>query len=310
MDRRYFKRLRFQQLRSLHEAARGGSFARAAEALGVSRPAVWQQIRALEREFGSVFLLRRGNRLELTREGRLLTELSAPLVSGFDSLRARFEERRGETQRRLSVATTSGLLAGLLRAPIREFRRRHPEVQLSFLDRVSADAVKLVAEGTTAVGVVGHLEEEPGHPMLAYETLASVPFRAVYRPGHPLARRPRIGLRELLRFPLVLMAKGSRARSRVDRAFAEGGAGREPTLSMDTTNALMVLEFVRMGLGVGIASFVTAVAPRWRLESRDVSRFFGHERMVLVRRKEGGPDPLIDAFQETLRARLSPLRPR
>ena len=150
-----FKQIRFQQLRAFGEAARTGSFARAAAALGVSRPAVWLQIRALEREFGAAFLLRRGNRLELTREGRLLAELVAPLVAGFASLRTRFEERRGENLRRLAVTTTSGLLAGLLQAPIREFRRRHPEVQLTFLDRVSAEAVKLVTEGATELGVVG-----------------------------------------------------------------------------------------------------------------------------------------------------------
>ena len=295
-----FKQIRFQQLRAFGEAARTGSFARAAAVLGVSRPAVWQQIRALEREFGAAFLLRRGNRLELTREGRLLAELVAPLVSGFASLRTRFEERRGENLRRLAVATTSGLLAGLLQAPIREFRRRHPEVQLTFLDRVSAEAVKLVTEGATELGVVGHLEEDPVHPLLEYETLASCPFRAVYRPDHPLARCSRIRLRDLLGFPLVLMAKGSRARSRVERVFREEVVGREPNLSMDTTNALMILEFVKMGLGVGIGSFVTEAAPRWRLKTRDLSRLFGRERVVIIRRRDDPPDAVTDAFRRIL----------
>jgi LysR family cys regulon transcriptional activator len=129
----------------------------------------------------------------------------------------------------------------------------------------------------------------------------------VYRPDHPLARRSRIGLRDLLGFPLVLMAKGSRARSRVERVFREEVAGREPDLSMDTTNALMILEFVKMGLGVGIGSFVTEVAPRWRLETRDLSRLFGRERVVIVRRRDDEPDAVTDAFRrilgEHLRAR-------
>ena len=53
-----FKQIGSQQLRAFGEAARTGGFARAAATLGVSRPAVWQQIRALEREFGAAFLLR------------------------------------------------------------------------------------------------------------------------------------------------------------------------------------------------------------------------------------------------------------
>ena len=55
------------------------------------------------------------------------------------------------------------------------------------------------------------------------------------------------------------MAKGSLARSRVERVFREEAVGREPNLSMDTTNALMILEFVKMGMGEGIGSFVTEV---------------------------------------------------
>jgi DNA-binding transcriptional LysR family regulator len=82
---------------------------------------------------------------------------------------------------------------------------------------------------------------------------------------------------------------------------------------MDTTNALMILEFVKMGLGVGVASFVTAVAPRWRLETRDLSRLFGRERVVIVRRKDDRPDPVTDAFRrilsEHLRAGLASGRP-
>lgn len=306
MTPKAFKQLRFQQLRSFCEAARSGSFARTAGALGISRPAVWQQIRALERELGAPFLVRRGSRLELTREGRLLADLAEPLVSGFDAIKTAFERRRGEGTRRLVVATTSGLLAEILRAPVRAFRRRHPDVQLSFLDRVSTESLQLVVDGKVALGIVGHLEEEPRHPALDCEPLASVPFRAVFPPGHPLARRSRLGLRELLRHPLVLMAPGSRARNRVERVLRELGAERDLRIALDTTNALMILEYVRSGMGVGLASFVTEAAPRWRLETRDLSRLFGREELVLARRKSAERDATSEAFRAILKEFLGP----
>jgi DNA-binding transcriptional LysR family regulator len=96
------------------------------------------------------------------------------------------------------------------------------------------------------------------------------------------------------------MAKGSLARSRVERVFREEVVGREPNLSMDTTNALMILEFVKMGMGVGIGSFVTEVAPRWKLETRDLSRLFGRERVVIIRRRDDAPDAVTDAFRRIL----------
>lgn len=199
------------------------------------------------------------------------------------------------------MATTSGLLAGPLGEPVRAFRRRHPDVQLSFLDRVSGEAVGLVAEGRAALGVVGHLEEEAEHPELDYETVASVPFRAVYPPGHALSGRRRVGLRELLGYPLILMASGSRARSRVERVLRAGGAERELRIAMDTTNAMMILEYVKSGMGIGIASFVTEAAARWKLETRDLSGVFGREQVAVVRRKAAERDLATEAFRSILR---------
>ena len=51
--KRYFKELRFQQLRALLAVHRHQSFAGAAAALGLSTPSVWQQVRGLEDAFGA-----------------------------------------------------------------------------------------------------------------------------------------------------------------------------------------------------------------------------------------------------------------
>jgi DNA-binding transcriptional LysR family regulator len=303
-SKRYFKELRFQQLLSFAEAARVGSFAGAAQVLGVSRPAVWQQIRSLERELGAICLLRRGNRLDLTREGRLLSELVAPLVAGFQSLRSTFEERRASGPPRLVVATTSGLLLDLLQRPIGEFRRRFPEVQLGFLDRVSSEALDLVLKERARIGIVGHLEEEPKHPELVYERLSDFPFSVVCPKGHELLAIAAPRLPELLRFPLILMARGSRARARVDQVLRSRSLEDRARIAMDTTNAAMILEYVKSGLGIGIASFVTAAAPRWNLVARSVARLFGHERIMFVQRKDATPEPHASTFRSILKKSL------
>ncbi|HEV8452874.1 MAG TPA: LysR family transcriptional regulator, partial [Gaiellales bacterium] len=58
-----------RQLRTLTEVADRGSFSAAAEALGVSQPAVSQQVRALEREIGEPLLDRGGRGAHLTERG-------------------------------------------------------------------------------------------------------------------------------------------------------------------------------------------------------------------------------------------------
>jgi molybdate transport repressor ModE-like protein len=59
-DRRYFKEVRFRQIRALFEISRQGSFAAAARSLGMATPSVWRQVRALEDDYGVRFVTAKG----------------------------------------------------------------------------------------------------------------------------------------------------------------------------------------------------------------------------------------------------------
>src|SRR5947209_3359307 len=89
-----YKEIQLSQLRSFCLAATEGNFTAAAQALGLSPSTVWQQVRALERQFRARLLRRQGRAVELTDEDRQLLELVQPHVSGLDSLGRAFEARR------------------------------------------------------------------------------------------------------------------------------------------------------------------------------------------------------------------------
>src|SRR5262245_23638861 len=124
------KDLQLAQLRSFCLAATQGTFAEAAEAAGVSRAAVWQQVRALERRLGTVLLRRRGRTVELTPDGRLVLDIILPYVQGLDSLDRLIETRRAETPLRLTVAAPPAQLSFTLHKPLQQFARAHPGARL------------------------------------------------------------------------------------------------------------------------------------------------------------------------------------
>ncbi|MBM3982509.1 MAG: LysR family transcriptional regulator [Planctomycetes bacterium] len=105
--RRFFKELRFQQLRALVELVGQTSFAGAAHTLGLATPSAWQQIRGLEVEFGVELVRVNGKTVELTDDGTALADLARPLVAGFDSLHEAFEGRTNLGPKRLVLASRS-----------------------------------------------------------------------------------------------------------------------------------------------------------------------------------------------------------
>ncbi|MBL8793513.1 MAG: LysR family transcriptional regulator, partial [Planctomycetia bacterium] len=101
-----YKDIQLPQLRSFCLAAAEGNFTAAAAVLGLSVSAVWQQVRALERELGVALLRRQGRSVEVTPQGRLLLELAQPHVSGLDSLARLFEARQADLIEPLTVVAT------------------------------------------------------------------------------------------------------------------------------------------------------------------------------------------------------------
>src|SRR5262245_8556834 len=184
----YYKGIQLPQLRGFCAVAVHGSFTAAARSLGLSKPTVWQQVRALEREL-KVTLLRPGkNGVELTPEGRLLLKLVQPHISGLDSLGRLFETQRTELQQALTVASTPYLMAHRLPPVIQEYTRTEPSVRLHLLTELdTASVVRLVDQRRVDVGIAPFRLAEVRQDNLDYEPLFKLPFTLITAAGHPLA---------------------------------------------------------------------------------------------------------------------------
>jgi molybdate transport repressor ModE-like protein len=303
--RHYFKQPSLPQLRGLCEIARRGSFAGAAAALHLSAPAVWQQVRALERELGASLVQRQGHKAKLTENGLALLDIVAPLVAGFDGIEEAFLDRRHQLERRLVVATTARLLADELSGPMREFARRYPLVQLTVLDRPSTEGMALLEKQEVDLAVLSRLDEQPAHPLMEYEPLFAYPFMLASPKDHELARRPRLTLRDIVRYPLVLVSEGSQARIRIDRVLQAHGLLEKRTIALDTTNGALVLLYVELGLGVTLLPMSPTRPPRKTLHVCSVARWFGEEPVYIVRRKGGTELSHATAFRDIVRGALA-----
>jgi len=190
-------KLDLRQLRHLLALDRHRNFARAAEAVGLTQSALSRSLQALESEFGARLFDRDRTRVEPTAVGARLIELAAPLL-----LQARLAER--EVERMLGVAD------GLLRigagpyaseisvgAALGRMATQHPGLRADvsvadwpdLYDRLLAnDLDVVVAETSHAVEDNRFVVEPlPEHQAFFY-----------CRPGHPLAGRADVTLREVV----------------------------------------------------------------------------------------------------------------
>jgi DNA-binding transcriptional LysR family regulator len=95
---------------------------------------------------------------------------------------------------------------------------------------------------------------------LNLELIMRDPFVALAPSSHPLARRKRVTLPTLNRYPLIVMRRGSSVRTELEAAFEACGAKMHPVY--ETTHHISVIGMVEAGLGVGIVPSMTVSALR------------------------------------------------
>jgi LysR family transcriptional regulator, cyn operon transcriptional activator len=183
-----------RQLRYFLEVADAGSFSRAANRLGVSQPAVSQQLRDLEAGVRAVLLQRRGKRTLLTPAGLLFQEHAHAILRQIDQSLQELSSGPRELHGTLRLGVIPYLDVALMPKLLGLFSAEHPGIDLSIREISSTDIEKELEDGRMDVGlgwVTGH------SPNLRYEHLCDDRFTVVVSEAHPWAKRRQIELSEM-----------------------------------------------------------------------------------------------------------------
>lgn len=118
-----------------------GSFARAADRLGVGRSAVSRSVQKLEGQLGARLFSRTTRSTSLTSEGELFFENCRPGVERIlQALEEMRDLREGPPRGQLRIASTQGFGRKVLAPLLREFRLRYPGIATELiLDEREAD---------------------------------------------------------------------------------------------------------------------------------------------------------------------------
>src|SRR5262245_51310564 len=200
---RPYKGLTLQQLRSLCETGRLGSFWAAANALEVSHPTVWKQVHALEREFGVPLVETHRQGCRLTEAGRLLVEIAGPAVESMATLRDRFHARMRGAGSLLTIAVTPRLLVEDLAPCVAEFHSQSPGTRFRFVEEGEEGVLEAVEARRADFGFSPTLLTEEQQRVMVAEPGYSVEARLITPKDHPLARRRRVHPRDLRPYPLI-----------------------------------------------------------------------------------------------------------
>jgi DNA-binding transcriptional LysR family regulator len=192
-----------RQLRVLRAVAEHGSFSAAADALSYTQPAISQQIAALEKRAGTTLVDRGSRGVRLTDAGQALVEHAEVVIARLAAAEAELEAIAGIRGGRVRLSSFPTAGASILPPAVAEFTRRHPEVELNFVEREPEDASASLRAAELEIAIVFEYSElkqpefDRMYEGIELHHLVDDPMYLALPRDHPLAAKPRVRLNDV-----------------------------------------------------------------------------------------------------------------
>ena len=293
----FARRTSLRQLRALGAVARTGSTAAAADSLSLTPPAVAQQLRLLEDSLGGVQLFERtASGARATDAGREALAALGRIEAALADCAAAVEALRGMEGGRVAVGVTS---TAKYFAPfaLAAFQRAHPKVEMRLLVGNRQQTVDALEAFDLDVAVMGY---PPEHFAVERAVIGDHPHVIVAPPGHPLARRRRIALRDAARESILLREPGSGTRDLLRRLFDADDLAAGPRMEIGSNETIKQAVMAGMGVALISAHTIAAEVRDGRLAVLDVAGLPVVRQWFAVRRAEKRLLPVAAALWKHL----------
>ena len=278
-------------LQVFQTVVREQSFSRAAEKLFRTQPAVSISIRKLEDWVGQPLFVRGSGARMLTDAGVLLLEYADRMLNLREEIRKGMNDLRGLERGQLSVGVNESSIHALLPA-LDRYRRLHPGIHIKVHRVFSRDVPREVLNHHLDVGVISYLPEDRDLAALEFHRDSLV---LVVWPGHRLAKRKDVDIKELGQETFVAHIVESPYRQRVIQMFARHRVPLQMDIEMPTLESIKMLVEMKKGVAIVPRMCVESEVAKGSLSALRVRQMRVVRKLYLVYRRDR---PLTAAAQE------------
>ncbi|PZN98246.1 MAG: LysR family transcriptional regulator [Hyphomicrobiales bacterium] len=297
-------------LASFLAIARLGSIGKAADALGLSQPALSRKIAGLEKKLGVPLFARHAGGMELTVYGRSLLPRAETIALEAERAGEEIDQLRGAGRGLARIGVVPSATTTVLSFAVNRLVSHSPACLIHIREGTGEQLLQALGRGEVDLVVSGRLDE----PLDA--GLVAAPFYdddvgVIAAAAHPLFSegRPPADVADLLAFPWAMPPRGNVVTSGFREMFLRHGV--EPPRPSAETSSIHVLITL-----VASTSFLTVLphdVVRQEVEAGRLNYLAGpgvvwRRSLVIVRRRSGSLPPVTAIFLDELR-KAAAMRP-
>lgn len=285
-------------------------FARAADRVFVTQPALSLAVKKLEDELGVTIFERRKNHVALTPLGEKIVHQAQRVLEEADQIKLLAAQGKNQLVGALRLGVIATVGPYLLPDLIPLLYKRAPGMPLEIEENLTVNLTAMLKSGKLDVIMIALPFEEPG---ILIQALYDEPFKAVVPADHRLARKGKIDQAWLSKERVLLPHAGHCFRQQVLDSCPE--LSRADTEALQGNSLETIRQMVASGLGITVmpCSAVTAKHHHKRLAVLEFSKPMPERRIALAWRKGFARPAAITVIQDAVGALkipgLAPIAP-
>jgi DNA-binding transcriptional LysR family regulator len=269
------------QLEVLIAVAGERGFSRAADKLHRTQPAVSQAIKRLEDEVGEPLFDRSSKDGTLTASGQILLKYAQQIINLRRDAKLAVKELKDLQRGKVTLGANEYTVMYLLPV-ISIYRVRHPHIKIEVKRDLASRIPSEVLKRDVEIGIVSF---RPNDPALQTLAVATDELSLIVAPGHSLAGKKIVSVRELGVETFIAHNVRSPYREKVVQTFEKH---RTPlNISMELPTLEAIKRFVEQGIGVALVPRLAAQAEieRGQVVALTVREMRLERKLYLIYRK-------------------------
>lgn len=244
--------IEFRHLETFCRVADLKSFSKAADDLFLTQPTVSGHILSLEQSLSLRLFDRTSREVRLTKAGEVFQGYASKILSFRKDLLNALSEFSQGIRGELSLGASTIPGEYLLPKLMGDFKKEHPRFIISLKIADTKEIIQYVLQNHVEFGIIG---AKLNHPSLLYEKYKEDEIIVVAPSDHPLTRKKRVNLQELLKEPWIIREEGSGTQIAVEKALRKKGKSlKQFNVVMEMGSTSSVKEGVKAKLGLAFIS--------------------------------------------------------
>ncbi len=232
---------------------RTGNMSAAAKELFITQPAVSMAVRQLEEKMGGALLVRTTKGVYPTAEGKLLYTYLEQALGLIHTAEEKYFQMVHMEAGELKIGASDTIIAHYLLPYLEQYHKRYPEINIKVTNKTTQESLRLLRNGSVDVCFVNL----PLADSTDLEVTECMEIQDILVGGERYHLLAQVGLdiRDLPKYPLLMLEEMSNTRRLTDCYAEENGVVLTPILELGSNDLLISFAKINLGLTFVIREF-------------------------------------------------------